>query len=51
MPITAPNAICLNIVIAGTSGAILRPAIPAPNAGNIPSQTVVAVTITPKIIP
>ena len=33
---------CLNIVIAGTSGAIFNPAIPAPKAGSIPNLAVVA---------
>ena len=47
IPITAPKTICLNIVIAGTSGAMFTPAIPAPNAGKSPNHTVVAVTITP----
>ncbi len=51
IPITKPNTICRNIVIAGTSGAMCRPPMPAPRAGNHPNQTVVAVTIIPKIIP
>jgi hypothetical protein len=51
IPITKPKTICRNIVIAGTSGAMFRPAMPAPKAGNNPNQTVVDVTIIPKIIP
>ena len=42
---------CRNIVIAGTSGAMFRPAMPAPKAGNNQSHTVVTVKIIPKIIP
>ena len=51
IPITAPKTMCRNMVIAGTSGAMFSPAIPAPKAGNSQSHTVVAVTITPKMIP
>ncbi len=46
-PRVKPNATCRMNVITGTSGAIFSPAIPAPNAGNMPNQTV---TINSTII-
>lgn len=51
IPIIIPKIICLDMVMAGIFDAIFNPAIPAHKAGNNPNHTVVAVTITPKIIP